>query len=90
MKNQINPQTENNETPPTPVDPHDFINKVILFQVVNTYGIYKGVIREVSKNGFLKIEEIIEKKAGLNNYAINWYNPRDIFILDTLSDKADE
>ena len=86
-------ENKQNENPqdPEPVNPKDYIDKTILFEIKfsgtnDLPHISEGIIRKVSNNGFLKIDEITYN-AGRSSVNTRWHNPHNVYILDVLSDE---
>lgn len=70
---------------PDPVDPNDYLNKTILYQIVNTPYINRGIIRRISKHGLLEIEEIIIQNGNkITN--TTWHLPQNVYIMDVLDE----
>jgi hypothetical protein len=68
---------------PDPVDPHDYLNKIILYRIGGATNVHKGSIKRVSKNGILEIQEVhTQNEKTYTN--VEWYQPQEVFILDVL------
>jgi hypothetical protein len=71
--------------PPEPVDPRTYLNKTILFGGSMGMNVSKGVLKKISKNGFILIEEKFVQN-GQTLTTEQWHKPQDLYIFDELDE----